>query len=132
MAGSEIAEARKRPEQVHPLRNLVLPLAQENGTLKIIMSDPSDFDTMQKLQFILNKDSQPVLAPESRASDGKGGLWMTSATHTSFVVLLHYSDGQIVNAKEPFISVSAIPGTAQALGGNATGAATTPVVYQYS
>src|SRR5262245_6042472 len=49
------------PESV-ARENIVLPMSQENGTLKIIMSDPSDFDTMQKLQFILNKDIQPVLA----------------------------------------------------------------------
>jgi hypothetical protein len=66
------------------------------------------------------------------ASDGKGGLWMTSDTHENYQVLLHYSAGQLVNANEPFRSVASIPGTAEALGGNATGAATTPVVYQYS
>jgi hypothetical protein len=66
------------------------------------------------------------------ASDGKGGLWMTSDTHQNFEVLLHYSAGQLVNADEPFMSVASIPGTAEALGGNATGVATTPVVYQYS
>jgi hypothetical protein len=66
------------------------------------------------------------------ASDGKGGLWMTSDTHQNFEVLLHYSAGRLVNANEPFMSVASIPGTAAALGGNATGVATTPVVYQYS
>src|SRR5262245_63562779 len=50
------------PESV-ARENVVLPMSQDNGALKIIMSDPSDFDTMQKLQFILNKDIQPVLAP---------------------------------------------------------------------
>jgi hypothetical protein len=66
------------------------------------------------------------------ASDGKGGLWMTSDTHQNFEVLLHYSAGRLVNANEPFMSVASIPGTAEALGGSATGVATTPVVYQYS
>src|SRR5919204_2647452 len=49
------------PESV-ARENVVLPLAQEDGALKIIMSDPTDFDTQQKLQFILNKEIQPVLA----------------------------------------------------------------------
>ena len=66
------------------------------------------------------------------ASDARGGLWMTSDTHQNFEVLLHYSAGRLVNANEPFMSVASIPGTAEALGGNATGVATTPVVYQYS
>src|SRR5262249_33916360 len=53
------------PESV-ARENVVLPMSQENGALKIIMSDPSDFDTVQKLQFILNKDIQPVLAPREQ------------------------------------------------------------------
>jgi type IV pilus assembly protein PilB len=46
--------------------NVVLPLSQDNGALKIIISDPSDFDTLQKLQFILSKDITPVLAPKEQ------------------------------------------------------------------
>ena len=72
-----------------------------------------------------------VLAPGSLASDGRGGLWMTSDTHENFEVLLHYSAGQLVNANEPFKSVASIPGTAEALGANASPVATTQV-YQYS
>ena len=53
------------PESV-ARENIVLPMAQENGALKIIMSDPTDFDTVQKLTFILNKDVQPVLAPREQ------------------------------------------------------------------
>jgi type IV pilus assembly protein PilB len=49
------------PESV-ARENFVLPMAQEDGALKIIMSDPTDFDTVQRLQFILNKDIEPVLA----------------------------------------------------------------------
>ena len=73
-----------------------------------------------------------VLSPVTPASDGKGGLWMTSDTHENYEVLLRYSAGQLVNANEPFMSVASIPGTAEALGGSATGVAATPVVYQYS
>src|SRR5438034_176868 len=52
------------PESV-ARENIVLPMAHENGALKIIMSDPTDFDTVQKLQFILNKDIQPAIAPRA-------------------------------------------------------------------
>jgi hypothetical protein len=40
--------------------------------------------------------------------------------------------GRLADAGEPFMSVASIPGPAAALGGNASGVATTPVVYQYS
>ena len=66
------------------------------------------------------------------ASDGRGGLWMTSDTHENHQVLLHYSAGKLVDAGEAFMSVASIPGTAEALGGNAAPVATAPVVYQYS
>jgi len=45
---------------------IVLPYAQENGALKVIMSDPSDLDALQALQFILNKDIHPVLSPREQ------------------------------------------------------------------
>ena len=51
------------PESV-ARENVLIPLSQENGFLRIVVHDPSDFDTIQKLQFILNKDIQPVLAPK--------------------------------------------------------------------
>jgi type IV pilus assembly protein PilB len=38
----------------------VLPLAYEDGALTLATADPTDFDTMQKLQFILNKELRPV------------------------------------------------------------------------
>src|SRR5437870_2398107 len=50
------------PESV-ARENVVLPLAQENGTLMVIVSDPTDLDTLGKLQFILNKEIALVLAP---------------------------------------------------------------------
>ena len=38
----------------------------EGNALKIITADPTDYDTIQKLQFILNKDIQPVLAVQEQ------------------------------------------------------------------
>jgi type IV pilus assembly protein PilB len=49
------------PESV-ARENTVLPLAHEDGAIKIVTADPTDFDTMQKLQFILNKELRPVLS----------------------------------------------------------------------
>ncbi len=50
------------PESV-ARENAVLPLAEEEGTLKVIMSDPLDFDTREKLRFILNRNIEVALAP---------------------------------------------------------------------
>src|SRR5262245_32262503 len=48
------------PESV-ARENVVLPLSLEGNTLKIITADPTNYDTTQKLQFILNKDIVPLL-----------------------------------------------------------------------
>jgi type IV pilus assembly protein PilB len=53
------------PESV-ARENCCLPLAEENGSLRIILSDPTDMDTLQKLQFILNKDIRIVLSPRDQ------------------------------------------------------------------
>src|SRR5262245_57911533 len=49
------------PESV-ARENTVVPLAHEDGAITIVTADPTDLDTMQKLQFILNKDLRPVLS----------------------------------------------------------------------
>ena len=48
------------PESV-ARENAVLPLAEDDGTLKVIMSDPLDFDTREKLRFILNRNIEVAL-----------------------------------------------------------------------
>ena len=41
---------------------LVLPIAQENGTIKIIIHDPTDLDTLDDLKFRLNCKVETALA----------------------------------------------------------------------
>jgi type IV pilus assembly protein PilB len=50
------------PESV-ARENAILPLAEEDGLLKVIVSDPEDFDTIEKLRFILNRKVEIALAP---------------------------------------------------------------------
>src|SRR6516165_2409326 len=44
--------------------NVVMPLAQESGTIKVIMHDPMNFDTIDKLRFVLNREIEVALAPK--------------------------------------------------------------------
>lgn len=82
------------PESV-ARENVVLPLAQEGGALKIIMSDPSDFDTVQKLQFILNKDIQPVLAPREQIVEAINRHYGQSETESVDSMLAEFTDTAI-------------------------------------
>ncbi|WP_442482448.1 GspE/PulE family protein [Aeoliella sp. SH292] len=49
------------PESV-ARENAVIPLSEENGVLRVLVSDPQDFDTIDKLQFILNRKIEIALA----------------------------------------------------------------------
>ena len=50
------------PESV-ARENAVLPLAEGDGKLTVIVSDPLDFETIDKLRFILNRQIEIALAP---------------------------------------------------------------------
>jgi type IV pilus assembly protein PilB len=82
------------PESV-ARENVVLPLSQEGGTLKIILSDPSDFDTLQKLQFILNKDLHPVLAPREQIVEAINRHYGQTETESVDSMLQEFTDTQI-------------------------------------
>ncbi|HMC67373.1 MAG TPA: ATPase, T2SS/T4P/T4SS family [Gemmataceae bacterium] len=82
------------PESV-ARENVVLPMSQDNGALKIIMSDPSDFDTLQKLQFILNKDIQPVLAPREQIIEAINRHYGQTETESVDSMLAEFTDTAI-------------------------------------
>src|ERR1700687_216650 len=82
------------PESV-ARENFVLPMSQDNGTLRIIMSDPTDFDTVQKLQFILNKDIQPVLAPREQIVEAINRHYGQTETESVDSMLAEFTDTAI-------------------------------------
>src|SRR5947209_20606230 len=82
------------PESV-ARENVVLPMSQEAGVLRVIMSDPSDFDTVQKLQFILNKDIQPVLAPKEQIIEAINRHYGQSETESVDSMLSEFTDTAI-------------------------------------
>lgn len=49
------------PESV-ARENAVIPLAEDDGALKVLVSDPFDYETFEKLQFILNRKVDIALA----------------------------------------------------------------------
>jgi hypothetical protein len=53
------------PESV-ARENVLIPIAEKNGLLQIAMRDPSDYDIIQKVRFILARDIEPMLAPEKQ------------------------------------------------------------------
>ncbi|MFL5329646.1 MAG: GspE/PulE family protein [Gemmataceae bacterium] len=56
------------PESV-ARENTVVPLSHENNALQIVVANPEDIETLDKLRFILNKDVQPVLADREQINE---------------------------------------------------------------
>jgi type IV pilus assembly protein PilB len=51
------------PESV-ARENVILPMDEEEETLRVIVSDPLDLETFDKLRFILNRKVEIALAPK--------------------------------------------------------------------
>jgi type IV pilus assembly protein PilB len=82
------------PESV-ARENLVLPLSLEGNTLKIITADPTNYDTIQKLQFILNKDIVPVLAVQEQIQEAINRNYGQTETESVDSMLVEFTDTAI-------------------------------------
>ena len=56
------------PESV-ARENSVIPFSEEDGKLKVVVSDPEDFETFEKLQFILNRNVEIGLATKEAINE---------------------------------------------------------------
>jgi type IV pilus assembly protein PilB len=65
--------------------NVVMPLSQENGMIKVIMHDPNDFETVDKLRFVLNRDIEVVLAPKQAIVEAINMYYGSSSKETESV-----------------------------------------------
>lgn len=82
------------PESV-ARENVVIPYSYENNVLKICISDPTNFETIEKLQFILNKDIQPLLAPQEQIVEAINRSYGQSETESVDSMLSEFTDTQI-------------------------------------
>lgn len=82
------------PESV-ARENMVIPLAIEGNTLKIVTSDPGNYETFQKLQFILNKDIQPVLAVHEQITEAINRSYGQTETESVDSMLVEFTDTAI-------------------------------------
>jgi type IV pilus assembly protein PilB len=82
------------PESV-ARENHIIPLSHENNALQIVMSDPNDLDTIEKLRFILNKDIQPVLCDREDIVAAINTHYGQSETESVDSMLSEFTDTQI-------------------------------------
>ena len=65
--------------------NIVMPLSQENGMIKVIMHDPNDFETVDKLRFVLNREIEVVIAPKQAIVEAINLYYGSSSKETESV-----------------------------------------------
>jgi type IV pilus assembly protein PilB len=72
-------------------------MAQNSGTIQVIMHDPLDFDTIEKLRFVLNRDIEVALAPKEAILEAINKYYGGSTTETESVdsMLQEFTDTQI-------------------------------------
>jgi len=82
------------PESV-ARENVILPLAEEDGDLKVIVSDPNDYETFEKLRFILNRGIQPVLAPREAILEAINKYYGQTYVESADSMLQEFTDTAI-------------------------------------
>src|SRR5690242_4161332 len=82
--------------------NVVMPLAQENGAIKVIMHDPMDFETIDKLRFVLNREIEVALAPKEAIVEAINRYYGSASSETESVdsMLQEFTDTAIDFAED--------------------------------
>jgi type IV pilus assembly protein PilB len=82
------------PESV-ARENIVVPLGQENGTLRICISDPDDLGVIDKLRFILNQEVDVALAARESIIQAINKHYGQSETQSVDSMLQEFTDTSI-------------------------------------
>ncbi len=82
------------PESV-ARENVILPMAESDGELKVIVSDPDDYETFEKLRFILNRRVTPVLAPRESILEAINRYYGQTVGESADSMLQEFTDTAI-------------------------------------
>jgi type IV pilus assembly protein PilB len=96
LSSAEIPKAviELMPESV-AREHVVVPYELEGQVLKVVTSDPTNYETMQKLQFILNKDIQAVLAVAEQIQEAINKNYGQSETESMDSMINEFTGTQI-------------------------------------
>jgi type IV pilus assembly protein PilB len=95
--------------------NIVMPLSQDGGSIRVIMHDPLDFETIDKLRFVLNREIEVSLAPKDSIVEAINKYYGSATTETESVdsMLQEFTDTAIDFAEEG--GIGGKPGTTNTL-----------------
>jgi len=77
--------------------NIVMPLSLESGSIRVIMHDPLDFETIDKLRFVLNREIEVSLAPKEAIVEAINKYYGSATSETESVdsMLQEFTDTAI-------------------------------------
>jgi type IV pilus assembly protein PilB len=77
--------------------NIVMPLSQQGGLIRVIMHDPLDFETIDKLRFVLNREIEVSLAPKESIVEAINKYYGSATSETESVdsMLQEFTDTAI-------------------------------------
>jgi type IV pilus assembly protein PilB len=77
--------------------NIVMPLSQQSGVIRVIMHDPLDFETIDKLRFVLNREIEVSLAPKESIVEAINKYYGSATSETESVdsMLQEFTDTAI-------------------------------------
>ncbi len=82
------------PESV-ARENAVLPLSEGDGRLTVIVSDPMEIDTLDKLRFILNRQIDIALAPRESILEAINRYYGQTVGESADSMLQEFTDTAI-------------------------------------
>ena len=82
------------PESV-ARENAILPLSEDEDALTVIVSDPYDIDTIEKLRFILNRKIDMALAPREKILEAINKYYSQIEGESADSVLQEFTDTAI-------------------------------------
>jgi type IV pilus assembly protein PilB len=82
--------------------NIVMPLSQDSGIIRVIMHDPLDFETIDKLRFVLNREIEVSLAPKEAIVEAINKYYGSASSETESVdsMLQEFTDTAIDFAED--------------------------------
>ncbi|WDI40937.1 GspE/PulE family protein [Bremerella sp. P1] len=82
------------PESV-ARENVVMPMAEDDGALKVIIADPLDLETIDKLRFILNRKVEIALAPRENILEAINRYYGQQEGESADTMLQEFTDTAI-------------------------------------
>ncbi len=82
------------PESV-ARENVVMPMYEDDGVLKVIISNPLDLETIDKLRFILNRKVEIALAPRESITEAINRFYGQQEGESADTMLQEFTDTAI-------------------------------------